>query len=84
MGQYDFAAGQLFSLPLTKPVSHLLITPEGYFLANTSSLRQVILYSYDFDWSEKDSITLTLDIPQEKIGIMVIFLPYVMECSMAI
>ena len=68
LGQYDFAAGQLFSLPLSKPVSHLLITPEGYFLANTSSLRQVILYSYDFDWSEKDSITLTLDIPQEKMG----------------
>ncbi|MBM6918746.1 hypothetical protein [Intestinimonas butyriciproducens] len=69
LGQYDFATGQLFSLPLTQPVSHLLMTPEGYFLANTSSLRQVILYSYDFDWKEKDSITYHLDIPQDEIEV---------------
>lgn len=69
LGQYDFAAGQLFSLPLTQPVSHLLMMPEGYFLANTSSLRQVILYSYDFDWKEKDSITYHLDIPQDEIEV---------------
>ena len=69
LGQYDFATGQLFSLPLTQPVSHLLMTPDGYFLANTSSLRQVILYSYDFDWKEKDSITYHLDIPQDEIEV---------------
>lgn len=69
LGQYDFADGQLFSLPLTQPVSHLLMTPDGYFLANTSSLRQVILYSYDFDWKEKDSITYHLDIPQDEIEV---------------
>lgn len=69
LGQYDFADGQLFSLPLTQPVSHLLMTPEGYFLANTSSLRQVILYPYDFDWKEKDSITYHLDIPQDEIAV---------------
>lgn len=69
LGQYDFATGQLFSLPLTQPVSHLLMTPEGYFLANTSSLRQVVLYSYDFDWREKDSITYHLDIPQDEIEV---------------
>lgn len=69
LGQYDFATGQLFSLPLTQPVSHLLMTPEGYFLANTSSLRQVILHSYDFDWKEKDSITYHLDIPQDEIEV---------------
>lgn len=69
LGQYDFTDGQLFSLPLTQPASHLLMTPEGYFLANTSSLRQVILYSYDFDWKEKDSITYHLDIPQDEIEV---------------
>lgn len=69
LGQYDFADRQLFSLPLTQPVSHLLMTPDGYFLANTSSLRQVILYSYDFDWKEKDSITYHLDIPQDEIEV---------------
>ncbi|RHO57382.1 hypothetical protein DW094_01510 [Ruminococcaceae bacterium AM07-15] len=69
LGQYDFATGQLFSLPLTQPVSHLLMTPDGYFLANTSSLRQVILHSYDFDWKEKDSITYHLDIPQDEIEV---------------
>ena len=69
LGQYDFTDGQLFSLLLTKPVSHLLMTPDGYFLANTSSLRQVILHSYDFDWKEKDSITYHLDIPQDEIEV---------------